>query len=127
MRRQTKYYATELLSLAAAIGDEQQDTILIPTNEPFECKFIMGAALQAGVIVTNWGGTVMIQDNVKDRALFSEEILFSLIAGDGRNPFPLDPPRLFPGASTVTITFTNNVATATQVQLVFYGNKLLEE
>lgn len=127
INRQTYCYTTGWVALAAAIGATGQATFTIPTDEDFECKYLMGVVTQAGVIVLNWAGTIQITTAGTLNTMFFAPVPFDSICGNARNPFPLDPPRLFKGRSTTVFDFVNPVATATSVSVTLYGNKLLTD
>lgn len=122
--RQSFVYTTGPVALAAAIGAVGQFTLSILADADFECTYITGTAIQAGLVVANWGGNVQVDDSGRGRTLFNAALAFDAIAGNGRQPYPFNPPRLFRANSSIVITFTNNVATATTAEISFHGNKL---
>lgn len=120
-------YTTEFVNVAAAAGAVGVATLAITADADFEAKYMTVTVRQANVVVVNWGGLVQVDDSGRGRTLFSQALAIDAIRGNGQLPYPFNPPRLFRRNSTVTITFTNNVATATEVQLALHGNKLLPE
>jgi hypothetical protein len=122
--RQSFVYGTPYVALAATVGATNTATILIEANADFELLYFTGAVVQSSLLITNWSGLIQINDSAANRDLFSTAIPFSAIVGTGAQPFPWSPPRLMERNSTLVITFTNNIATATTVQLSLCGNKL---
>lgn len=122
--RQSFIYTTGQFVVPAAIGGAGVFTLSILADADFECNYVTGSVIQAGVLVVNWGGTVQVNDSGRGRTLFNAPLGFDHIAGDGRQPYPFNPPRLFRANSSLVITFTNNVVTATIAELAFHGNKL---
>lgn len=119
-------YAIPVTAIGAGVGLTGTATLNISSDANFEWVYATAIVKQVGLIVLNWGGTMMIEDNSPSRALFNTPIPVDSLAGTGRQPYPLSPPRLLHANSTLTFTFTNNVATATQVEFVCHGNKLLQ-
>ena len=101
-------------------------TLTIGSDAPFEIVYITAIAIQANVIVQTWPGLVQIEDNAPSFVLSNVPIAFNAIAGDGQQPYPVTPNRLIDKASTLTLTFTQTVAVATSVAVVFHGNKIYE-
>jgi hypothetical protein len=126
MIRMSFIYATEKVSLAASATDVQSVTLATQQDAPFECNYITAHVLQSDKKVTDWGGTVQITDNATGRTLFNRAIILDAIAGSGQLPYPFSPPHLLKANSTLTVTLSNNVATATVVQICLHGNKLIE-
>jgi len=120
---QSFVYTTGWVTVAAAIGGATPFTLSILADADFECNYITGAVRQAGVLVGNWAGSVQVNDSGRGRTLFNAALAFDAIAGDGRQPYPFNPPRLLRANSSFVVTFTNNVVTATDCQLAFHGNK----
>jgi hypothetical protein len=124
VHRQYFVYTTPMVDIAATIGATAAFTITINADANFECNYISGIAVQVNVIVLNWAGLVQVNDSAVGKVFFNTPIAFESIAGTGKEPYPLNPPRLIRARSALNITFTNAVATATSVQLSFHGNKL---
>lgn len=125
--RQSFVYGTAYVALAATVGATASATILVEANSDFELLYFTGVAVQASLVVTNWSGLIQINDSAAGRDLFSTAIPFNAIVGTGAQPFPWSPPRLMERNSTLLITFTNNITTATSVQLSLCGNKLWKQ
>ena len=117
-------YNTGYLVLGAAIGATITAVLNISNDADYQGKYITITVLQAGLVVLNWGGEVQINDSGPGRLLFNQPIPVDAIRGNGELPYAFDPPRLFKRNSSIEITFTNNVATATNVALVLHGAKL---
>jgi hypothetical protein len=124
MPRVSFIYATDQISLAASATDVQTKTLGIQADAEFECNYITAHVVQGDVLVTSWAGTVQITDNATGRTLFDRDIILDAIAGSGQLPYPFNPPHVFKANSTLTIKLSNNVATATKVQICFHGNKI---
>jgi hypothetical protein len=120
---QSFIYTTDWLTLNAGIGLATPFTLSILADADFECNYVTGAVRQAGVLVGNWAGSVQVNDSARGRTIFNNPIAFDSIAGDGRQPYPFNPPRLFRANSSLVITLVTPVATATDVCLSFHGNK----
>ncbi len=120
---QSFVYTTGWVPLNAAIGAATPFTLSILADADFECNYITGAVRQGDVLVANWAGSVQIDDSGRGRTIFNAAVAFDSIAGDGRQPYPFNPPRLFRANSSIVITFTTNVVTAGDVELAFHGNK----
>jgi hypothetical protein len=118
MTRQFFAYSTPQVALAAAIGATAAATISIAADADFELQEMTYAAEQAGLLVINWAGLVQINDS-------GAGVPINTIAGTGSQPYVLPGyPRLVRANSTLTVTFTNRVATASVVTLVLSGYKL---
>ncbi len=118
-------YSTGIISLAATVGAALGPTLSIAPDADFDVYMITAQALQADVIVSNWGGTIQILDNSSaGKGWFSVAIPFMAIAGDGRQPYPLPIPKRLKAGTNLTIQVTNNVATATDLYLNLHGYKV---
>jgi len=120
----TFFYTTGPVVVGAAIGAVAAGVITIGSDADFQAVHITGTVLQAAVVVLNWGGSIAIQDDASGRALANAAVPFMALVGNGAQPYPLDPPRLFRKGNTITVTFVNTAAVATTVQVCFLGNKL---
>lgn len=120
---QSFIYSTGWVTLNPVIGAATLNTISILADADFECNYVTGAVRQAGVLVGNWAGDIQINDSGRGRTVFNEAIPFDSIAGDARQPYPFNPPRLFRANSSLVITWTTPVVTATDVAISFHGNK----
>jgi hypothetical protein len=120
-------YSTGWVTLPAVAGSVTNTVLNILADADFQANYMTITVKQANVLVANWGGSVQIDDSSRGRTLFNQASAVDAFAGSGQLPYPFNPPRLFRRNSSVTISFTNNVATATEVQLVFHGNKLVPE
>lgn len=120
----TFIYSTGVINLAAAIGAVGNGTVLIGADADFKCNYYTAHVIQAGVLVFNWAGTVIIKDSAVGRDLSNVAIPLEAIRGTGELPYPLNPPRLFSANSSVVVTLTNSVAVATAVHICFHGNKI---
>ena len=114
-------YTTGFVSLAATAGVTVQAEILIDQLD-FAASDITVTVRQGNVVVDNWGGLVYIES--QDGPWSNTAIPVDSIAGDGKQPHPLTPPRRCFAGKVLKITFTNNVATATEVCLTLHGNRI---
>lgn len=118
-------YSTGVTSVAATVGAVATANITILADAPFRLDYITGTAVQAALtLVTTWGGFVQIDDTGVGRRFFDRAIRFDNVAGNARQPYPLKYPRRVAANSTLLVTFTNNIATATDVELVLHGYKI---
>lgn len=117
-------YSTGQVALPAVAGAQVNANISILADADFACHYISGVATQANLIVLNWAGLVQINDAGVGRTFFNVAIPFDSIAGNARQPYPLPIPRRVARNSTLVLTFTNPVATATNVHLSLHGYKL---
>lgn len=114
------------IALLAVIGNAGNANILIDAGSDFIAKYMTVHVTQAGLVVANWGGTIQVNDTAHGRTFYSNAIPVSAVAGNGQLPYPFDPPRLCQRNTTLEITVTNNVATATNVRVVLHGNKVYD-
>jgi len=117
-------YSTDWITLAAIVGNTGNATLSIGADANFMARYMTIAVKQANVLVTNWGGSLQINDSGVARDLFNIPTAVQAFQGSGQLPYPFDPPRVFARNSGLVVTFTNNVATATEVQLVLHGSKV---
>jgi hypothetical protein len=117
-------YTSGWVTVPAVVGGAVTHTMSILADADFEANYMTLAMKQADVLVTNWGGDVQIDDSGRGRTLFNVPLCADAIAGRGGLPYPFNPARWFRRNSSIILTFTNNVATATYVQLAFHGNKM---
>jgi len=119
-------YSTGWITLAAAAGAVGTATLSILADANFMARYMTIAVKQANVLVTNWGGSLQINDSGVGRDLINIATAVQAFQGSGQLPYPFDPPRVFARNSGLVITFTNNVATETHVQLVLHGSKVFK-
>ena len=120
-------YATSWITVPAAAGGTVTATLNIMADADFQANYATVTVKQSDVLVANWGGSVQIDDSARGRTLFNVPLAVEHIRGYGGLPYPFSPPRWFRRNSSVLITLTNNVATATFVQIAFHGNKMFFE
>ena len=128
MTKQFFGYSTPQVALAAAIGAPGVGIISIQADANFELQYMMYAAEQVGLLVANFAGLVQINDSGAGRTFFDQVggVPINTVAGTGAQPFVMMTSRLVRANSTLTVSFTNRVATATIITLVLCGYKLLE-
>lgn len=126
MTKQFFAYSTGLTAVAAVVGATATDVISIQQDANFELQYLTYSAEQASLLVLNWAGLVQIDDSGAGRTFFDQAIPINCIAGTGAQPFVFLTPRLVQAGSSLTVTFTNRVATATTVNLILVGYKLYE-
>jgi len=119
-------YSSPWMVLAAAAGAIANSTLSILGDANYQANYMTIAVRQANVLVANWGGEVQIDDSGVGRTLFNVATCVHAFQGSGSLPYPFNPPRLFARNSSLVITVVNNVATATDVQVVFHGNKMFK-
>lgn len=124
MNRQAFAYTTGWIPLAATIGATGPKTLTLAADADFEVKFITGHVIQSNLLIATWAGTVQVNNSAVGVDFFNAAVPFDAIAGNARQPYWMDPAKLLPAQSSLVIVFTNSVATATDVCLVFHGNKL---
>lgn len=120
-------YSTPWVVLPAVAGSVTVSVLNILADADFQVNYMTIAVRQANVLVVTWAGDVQIDDSGRGRTLFNIATAVDAFRGTGELPYPFKPPRLFRRNSSVSISFTNNVATVTDVQLSLHGNKLLSE
>lgn len=118
------YYVYSHANLVLGANATVAVTIAVLADADFAAHYITGQVLQANVLVANWGGTLQIDDTGVGRTFFNQAINFDAIAGDARQPYPMPIPRRVARNSTLVLTYVNNVATVTTVQLQIHGYKL---
>jgi hypothetical protein len=128
-RKQNFYYTTGWSVAMAGVGQVANEVLLVSNDAPFLCFYTTATVRQgiagAEVIVLDWAGDIVWHDNVIGTDLMNEAMPLEALAGNGRDPYNLPPPRVFHKATTLTFTFTSNVATRTQVNITLHGAKLL--
>lgn len=122
---QSTFYTTGYIAMPTVAGTGVVATINIDGAYDFMLNYITATVTQAKLIVLNYAATIVIKDSRVDRDLMNAPIPLDAIGGNGRLPYPLNPPRIFTKDSTVTITLTTFVVTATDVSIVFHGNKVV--
>jgi hypothetical protein len=120
-------YSTGYIVLGAVAGVATQQPINIANQYDFECVYLTGSVLQGTASVFNWPGLVQIQDTTLNQTWFDQVAGVPYVAqvGTGAQPFPIAYPRRCKGNSTLVVTFTQNVAIATSVDLVLCGYLLI--
>ncbi len=127
MAKQFFGYSTGPVTLAAVVGVTGPSTISIGGDADFELQYMTYLVEQASLAIVNWAGLVQINDSGVGRDFFSQAVPLNCVAGTGAQPLVLLTPRLVPKNSSLTVTFTNRVATASIVTLVLVGYKLVEK
>lgn len=121
---QSFIYTTGWITLAVVAGNAVEFVLTIGADADFKCNYVTCHVRQANLLVANWAGDIVLNDSGKGRTLSNQAIAVDAIAGNGQLPYPFNPPRIFPANSSMVLTITNNVATATQLQVCFHGNKM---
>jgi len=112
------------MTLAAAVGAIANSTVSILADANYQANYMTVAVRQVNVLVNNWAGDLQVDDSGVGRTLFNIATCVQAFQGSGSLPYPFNPPRLFARNSSLVVTVVNNVATATDVQVVFHGNKM---
>lgn len=128
-QRKANFFFTTGWSLPmAAAGATATASILLAADAPFLCYRISGHVRQGAdgteVLVLNFAGDVQINESQINRNLFNLAAAMDIFVAPGAPPYDLTPPRLFAANSTVIVTFTSNVATRTQCEIILHGAKL---
>lgn len=127
-REENFWYTTGMSDAMAAPGAAVNMQILIGADAPFKCYYItvhVGQGLEnCELLVQNWYGSIVINDNVLGKRLMNQAMAVDAIAGNGRDVYNLPPPRIFNVSTTLTFTVTSNIATRTVVEIVLHGAKL---
>lgn len=110
--------------LAASVGAQVTGNVTILADSDFAVYYMTGSVVQSSVIVQTWAGTIQVNDAGTGRTFFNAPIGFFETVGDAFQPFPMPFPRRVAASSTLVITLTNSVATATTVRVTFVGYKL---
>lgn len=114
-------YTTEWSPLFNVAGQAHALPIRFATEADFKAYLMTIAVKQADVLVVNWGGTIQIKDEQVGRDLYSNPIPVDAVAGTGRQPYVFAPPRVFNRGTTLIVTVTTNVVTATYVSVCIHG------
>lgn len=117
-------YATPPIALLAAVGAVGAGNILVTSDADYQVNYITIDVQQAALVVANWGGTILLTSSDSNKAWMNVAIPVDSIRGTGQMPYVLQIPKLVKANTTVTVTVTNNIATATNVVLVLHGYKL---
>lgn len=120
-------YSTGWVTMPTVAGTSANATIIIDASADFQMNYMTVHVKQADVTIANYGGTIQVEDSGRGRNFYNTAIPIEAVAGIGQLPYPFNPPRLARRNSSLTITLTTNVITATFVNVVFHGNKLFEE
>lgn len=127
-REQNFTYGTGWSAAMAAVGAGANLQVTLADDAPFICYYLQGVVRQgaagAEVILLNWAGEVMITESASGKTLMNVAIPFDLLMGNGRDQFPLPPPRIYAKSSTIQIAVTSNVVARTQVAVALVGSKL---
>lgn len=121
------YYSSGPIAMLAAAGAVGNATINIAADADFSCNYMTISVVQAGLIVLNWAGLILINDTAVGKTFGNIAASAEGFRGTGQLPYPFNPPKLFRGNSSITITTTNSAAAvATTVEVIFHGNKIRE-
>jgi hypothetical protein len=120
-------YTTGWVVCPAVAGGVTNFVLNILADAPFQANYMTISVRQANVLVANWAGSIQIDDSARGKTLFNQAAPVQAFAGTGQLPYPFNPPRVFEANSSVTISFTNNVAVVTDVALTLHGNKMIRQ
>lgn len=127
-REENFFYTTGWSDPMTAIAQTVNSQIEIASDSLFKAYYYTVAVRQgvagAEVLVVNWAGDIQINDSSIGKNFFNTPGPINGIQGDGQFPYNLAPPRIFASQSTLVISFTSNVATRTEVNLMIHGAKL---
>jgi hypothetical protein len=128
MREQNFVYGTGWSAAMVAAGAVANIQIVLADDAPFMVYYYTAHVRQGiqdcEVLVQNWAGTVLITETAAGKIMFNLAIPLDAIAGNGRDVYPLPPPRLLQKSTTVAFAITSNIATRTQVFFCMHGSKL---
>lgn len=129
-REENFYYATGWSPQMAAVGAAVTVNINIAADSPFKAYYMTIAVRQgaagAELLVANWAGDIQINDSQVGKNLLNIAGPVDALAGNGQFPYNLAPPRIFASNATIIVTFTSNVVTRTQCNLVLHGAKMFK-
>lgn len=117
-------YTTGWIALPATAGATASATISILADANFMTKYMTIGVRQANVLVVNWAGDIQINDSGVGRDWYNAFSPVQAFAGSGSLPYPFNPPRVTARNSSLVVTVRNNVATATDVNVVLHGSKV---
>jgi hypothetical protein len=122
-------YSTGYINVGAVAGVAFTAPINISNQYDFECVYLTGSAFQGTASVFVWPGLVQIQDTTLNQTWFDQVggVPYVAVVGTGAQPYPIGYPRLCKGNSTLVVTFTQNVAVQTTVDLVLNGYLLIPQ
>jgi hypothetical protein len=123
-REENYWFTTGWTAAVAAIAGTTNGQILLSGDADFKCYYISMAVRQAGLIVLTFAGDVQINEAQTGKNLSPIAIPVDALIGNGNLPYILPVPRVFSGNTTILFTFTSNVATSTQFNVVLHGTKL---
>lgn len=124
--RETFIYSSAVSPAVTASGGTTSINLLIGSDTDFECRYLTLHILQAGVIVSNFGGTINIEFAQLGKQLGNIAVPCDAVLGSGQRPYYFVPPRVFNANGTIVVTLTSNVATSTTFFIAFHGNKLFK-
>jgi hypothetical protein len=123
-REENYWFTTGWTVAVAAINGTTVGQILLSGDADFKCYYISLSVRQAGLLVLTFAGDVQADEAQTGKNLSPLPIPVDALIGNGNLPYILPVPRLFSGNTTVRFTFTSNVATSTQFNVVLHGTKL---
>lgn len=128
MREENFFYSTGWLAQMTAVGQTVAGNISIAADTPFKIYYLTVHVRQGAqgteLLVLTWAGDIQIADSAVGKTFFNVPTAVDAIAGNGRDPYVLTPPRIVASNSTLVVSVTSNVVTRTQVQVVLHGAKL---
>ena len=127
-RKENFFFTTGWSAAMAAAAATATASILLAADAPFLCYRISAHVKQGAAgsetLVTTFAGEVQINESQINRNWFNLNAALDIFLTPGAPPYDLTPPHLFAASTTVVVTFTSNVATRTQCQLILHGAKL---
>jgi len=120
------YYSSGPIAMLAIAGNVGNAVVNIAADADFQANYMTITVVQAGLVVLNWSGTIVINDSAVGRTFGNIAGAVDGFRGNGQLPYPFNPPRMFKSNTSVTITTVNSVAAvATTVEVIFHGNKII--
>lgn len=127
-RKENFFFTTGWCAAMAAAAATASINILIAADAPFLCYRVSGHVRQGAagteVLVTTFAGDVQMNESNINRNMFNLAGAMDIFVAPGAPPYDLTPPHLFAANTTLVVTFTSNVATRTQCELILHGAKL---
>lgn len=117
-------YSTGWVAMSTTAGNSVNTKIIIDASSDFQINYMTIHVRQSDLLVSSFAGDLQIEDSGRGRTFFNTPVPIDGLAGTGRLPYPFNPPRVARKNSSLTITLTTNVTTATDVNIVLHGNKL---
>ena len=111
-------YNTGSIALTSP-GTTPLPTLSIQSSLDFAATMMTIVVTQANLVVTNFGGTIQVED--ASEKWFNLPLTIASLIGSGLKAYGFPPYRRIAGTSNLIITVVNNTATATSVDVALHG------